>query len=277
MTFKVRDVLEEGLYRTFTRNGLVLLGAIFAVNVVTSIGWSSLIYEEAVALFDEFFAEFPELAEAIDDPADLFPLAVDIPDPIALGIVVVGVLFSVMLLAIAVRVFHSDLESSIPTELVFDNIAWVAVNLFVGSIIFAILWTVGLVLLILPGIFVFVTLIYFVAVVSVEDRSFIDGMSRSWRLTKGHRIGVFLLFLAYFVIAFGVSIAFGMVNSFIYLLSPIAGQLVELFSQSLLMVFFAAILAISYRALSAPPEPDEPTADDDPFEEFIPAEPTAQW
>ncbi|MFW6153500.1 MAG: hypothetical protein ACOC42_03985 [Halobacteriota archaeon] len=265
MELQLKSILGDALYRLFKRNGLLLVGALFVVNLVMQVGLSSLFIDTWREMWTDLATSAPEFAEAIEDPDTLFPLAMDMPEPLALGLAVIAVVLFVIVLAVAVRVFHSTDERTIKTEFVFDNIAWVTVNLFVGMIVFGILWTVGLLLFVIPGLFVFVTLIYCIAVVAVEDRSFVAGFSRSWGLTKGHRLRIFLLFLTVWVLSIAAGVIFGLFTSFIYLASPTAGSIVDLFVNSLVTMYFAAVLALSYRALT---EPDEPNADaDEPDEE----------
>lgn len=275
MSIEIRDVLGDGVDRTFSRNGGILLGAVFLASVITQIGATSLVFDQLETWWEDLLADFPEFEEFVDDPEVLFPLAFDIPAFLALGLFVLGILLTIAAVAIAIRVFYSSNTSSIPAELIFDNIAWVVVNLFIGMVIFGVLWSVGLMLFIVPGIFIFVSLVYFSAVIAIEDRSFVSGLSSSWSLASGNRWDIFVLFLAYFLISIAVYFAFALVTSFVYLASPLAGQLIDILATSLLTVYFAAILAISYRRLTVGPA--EPEDEGDPFEEFVPAGQNAQW
>lgn len=274
MALAIRSVLADGLYRTFARNGLILIGGTFLANVVFQVGFTSLIFEEFLAIWEEFLQEYPEFGDAVTDPSEIFPLAVAMPDGLALALLVIGVVLGVVVLAVAVRIFYSDETERIPTSYVTDDIAWVTVNLFVGSLIFGLLWLLGLVLLVVPGIIVFVLLVYYIAGVAVEGRSFIDAMARSWSVTRGNRIRVFLLFFAYFVILMLAGIAFGMVTTFVAVVNPLLGELVSLATNSIVIVYFAAVVAISFRRLVEPTPTEE---EDDAFDEFIPADQHTQW
>lgn len=277
MELPLKSILGDGLYRLFKRNGLILVIALFIVNIVMQVGLSSLFIDTWREMWNDLVVSTPELADVVEDPDALFPLAMDMPESVALALTVVAIVLFVIVLAVAVRVFHSDDKRTIRTEFVFDNIAWVTVNLFVGMIVFGILWVVGLVLLVLPGLFVFVTLIYFIAVVAVEDRSFIDGFSRSWGLTRGHRLRIFLLFLTVWVISIAAGLTFGLVTSFIYVVSPAAGTIVDVLLNSLVTMYFAAVLAISYRALTEPEElPTDPDGDAA-KDSFVGGDEPAQW
>jgi len=277
MTLSVQKALGDALYRLFTRNGLILIASAFVVTLLYQVGFSTLLLPVYEDLWTDMIAESPEFEEFFDDPGELFPLALDIPGSGALGIVVLSAVLWLILLAVSLRVFHSDETETIRAEYVLDNMAWVVVNLFVGGIIFVFLWTLGLLFLIIPGIFIYVVLIYFIAAVAIEDRSFINGMSRSWGVTKGQRFKVFLLFLVLWLVSFGVSIAFTMIGFFLILLSPVAAELVGLIGQSLLMIYFAATVALSYRQLTEEQPVEEPVEGDDPFDEFAPSDANTQW
>ncbi len=271
MSFNTSEVLSDSLYRTFSRNGVIVMIGVYLASLVGSIGYSSIFIDVFNTFWDEFAQEQPQFADMFDDPEMLFPLAFDIPESIALLLIAVSIVASVVLLAVAIRTFHAGLEDELPTELVFDNLAWVGVNLFVGGIVFGLLWLIGLVFFIVPGILVFVLLIYFTAATAVEDRNFVDAFARSVAVTKGERLQVFILFLAVFLVAIAMGIAFTIVGSFFILVSPIISSLIDLAAQSIIVVYFAAVVAVSYRALTEPDDLATESDDDDPFEEFTPA------
>ena len=275
MGIDTSDVLGTSLYRTFSRNGLIVIAGVFLASLVGTIGFSSAVYDSFVELFDELAAENPEFAEFFDDPDLFLPLAFDLPPVVTLFLLAGSIIATVFIVAVAIRVFHAGLEDELPAELVFDNIAWVGVNLFVGGILFTILWGIGLVLFIIPGIILYVLFVYYMAAVAVEDRNFIDAFSRSLAVTKGERVGIFVLFLAVWLIAIAVSIAFALVGSFFILFSPVVAELIDLLSQSVVIVYFTAVVATSYRDLTTADEPDDDATD--PFEEFTPASQTGQW
>lgn len=271
MSVDTSKVLSESLTRTFSRNGLIVIVGVYVASLFGTIGYSSLFIDAFIEAWEELIRDQPEFSDVLGDPETLLPLAFDIPEPLALFLIAVSILATVVLLAVALRAFHAGFEDELPTELVFDNIAWVAVNLFVGGIIFAILWGLGLLLFLIPGIIVYVLLIYYTAAIAVEDRNFVDAFARSISVTKGNRLSVFLLFLAFFLVVIAVGIAFSIVGSFFMLVNPTLSTLVDLAAQSVIVTYFAAVVAISYRELTEPSESAEEADEDDPFEEFTPA------
>lgn len=275
MGFDTSEVLGDALYRTFSRNGLLFIGAMFVANLVYSIGMNSLMAD----LLEEFrqwlIEQDPELEEELGEEVFAIPLAFDIEGWMALLLITLGFLATVLLIAVVLRSVYGGYDSELPTELVMDNLAWVGVNLLVGMIVFGILWMIGLALFIIPGIFIFVVFIYFMAAVAIEDRSFIDGMGHSWNITKGHRVQVFILFLAVWLIAFAVAIAFLIVGSFLALIDENLSVVLNTVGSSIMYVYFLAVLAISYRGLVE--DDHQAGTEEDPFEEFTPASEGTQW
>lgn len=276
MGLGTRDVIGRSLYRTFRPNGLLLVLGVVIANLVFQVGLSSLLLDAIRGVWDDLVATYPELFEAGEDPASTLPLALEIPSSVALALLVLGFVFSILVLGVAVRVFSTENTETIPRELVVEDLAWMGVNLIVGTVVFFLLWSVGLALFVVPGIVLFVLLIYYLPAVAVEGRSFIDAMSRSWRVTRGNRLGVFVLFLAFFVLWFLTTLVVLILNGFAILIHPLVAELVTQVANGILTVVFAAIVAISFDEL-VPKGTDRDEDEEDPFEEFIPADRNVQW
>lgn len=284
MSLDTSDILGDSLYRTFSRNGLVLIVGAYFASLLGMIGLSSAVFDGFESLWDDLVEEEPDLAEFFDGPADFLPLAFDMPSWAALGLLAAGIVLGLIVLVVALRVFYAGLDDELPSSIILEHLGWASVNLLVGGFIFSFLWGIGLALFVIPGIIIFVLLVYFSAGVAVDNQNFVDAFARSVSITKGERLSVFVLFLAVWLIAIAVSIAFTIVGAIFILVSPIASELVSLIAQSMLLVYFAAVIATSYRHLmegpEAAPSPDDDDSDDDdddPFEEFTPASQTAQW
>lgn len=84
---------------------------------------------------------------------------------------------------------------------------------FLGGAWTLLLWCVfvlvGLVLLIVPGVILMVGFTPWPAVVVAEGRFGMDALKRSWELTRGHRMDLFLLLLLGFAVTVAGSILFG--------------------------------------------------------------------
>lgn len=176
MTLRIFDALGEGVEKTLSRNGLLLVLAAYVLSAVA-------------VLF---------LPIRMDPAAgtDVKPLKSPvIGDSIALGALVtlITTALSLYVAVVAYRTFVSGETDRLPTGAVGRRPLWALGNVFVGYIVFAVLVGIGLVLLLVPGFFLLVALWFFAVFVVVEDESFVDALGSSWALTSGNRLGLFLL------------------------------------------------------------------------------------
>jgi uncharacterized membrane protein len=77
----------------------------------------------------------------------------------------------------------------------------VTLNGFVGGIVLGVLVTIGLVLFILPGVFLYVVFLFLRQEIALQDRNFVDALAESYELTKGNRLTLFGLVAILFVVA----------------------------------------------------------------------------
>ncbi|MEF8843596.1 MAG: hypothetical protein V5A62_18555 [Haloarculaceae archaeon] len=122
------------------------------------------------------------------------------------------------------------------------------VMLIVGSIVFGITVAVGFVFLVIPGLFLLMSLLFWEVFVAVEDDNFVEGFRHSWALTGGRRLRVFALGVVVVFVAVVVSIAFAIPGVF---LPRTLGFLLEQVGSALLGVFFLATVAETYNRLVA--------------------------
>ena len=184
MAIDITRAMRDGFDRTLARNGLILIG-VFAVlgvlNVLTT----------------------PSVGPVETGTPEIGPMAV------LFGIL--SILLAIAWLAtivVAVRTFVSAETETIPREFVRRNMGYAVLNVFVGGIVFFTLVALGTLLLVIPGLFLLVSLYYWIVFVAAEDQNAIAGLRSSWRLTKGQRLRLFGLGVAVFVAGLFVSIAF---------------------------------------------------------------------
>lgn len=75
------------------------------------------------------------------------------------------------------------------------------VTYFIASVIMGIVVTIGIFLLIVPGIYLAIRLQFYSAYIVEEDCGIIESLQKSWDLTKGQAMPLFLLALAMIGIA----------------------------------------------------------------------------
>ena len=72
----------------------------------------------------------------------------------------------------------------------------------IASFIYSMITTLGLALLLIPGIYLAIRLQFFIAFIIEEDASIIDSLTRSWDITKGQVMPLFLLGLVMTAVTF---------------------------------------------------------------------------
>ncbi|HET7323726.1 MAG TPA: hypothetical protein VFJ06_05285 [Halococcus sp.] len=248
MQVKTTSMLKKGYRRTIQRNGLALMGILFALYATSGLIGVGITQWVASQQFV---------------PGDIQTTPILLVPPIVAGILglVVGVATLVVSIA-AIRVFVSDETERLPREYFTRNMLWVAVNFIVGAIVFAIIVTLGFVALIVPGIFLLVTLAFWSVYVAVEEENFIAAFRSSWGLTRGHRLNLLLLGVAVLVITILVEAVFdlghlggGSLELVVILLSQVGGAITTVFS--------TAVLAAAYTELTRAEEESLPPLSED--------------
>jgi hypothetical protein len=276
MTLDIDVALRRGFSRTFNRNGLLLMGAFVVVGFV-----SSVLVQTATLQLLERLGDLPTTPTGgpggtgatgtpppdMDEVAGTQPLALPIPLIIAAPLAALMPFVGEALRIVAVRTLVSDHTESIPGAFVRENIVWATLNGFIGGIVVFFVVVVGgiigLIGLIIGGPIVaafFATAFFFVRQeIAIENKNFIDALTDSWRLTSGHRIGLFALALAVWVISLIAGIP-GVALGFVATTGPLAAVVTTLVSVvvgALTTVFGIAVAARAYDQLRAERDGDE--------------------
>lgn len=151
------------------------------------------------------------------------------------------------------RAFISDGPDQLDSDDFTDNFAWILVNMFIGGLITSILIFVGFILLIIPGFFLMVSLLFFPVFVIVEGENAIEALKSSWGLASGNRIPLFIigvLITIVFVILGSISSLFGM---------GLIGQIISALIGALQGVLQIALIAAAFELLIAESETIEAT------------------
>lgn len=230
MSVEIGGAISQGIKRTATRNGLVFVVITYVLGVLLAVFSADAVTgTEAVAN-----SQAPEISLPI-------PAAVSI----LLGIVVAILSFVVGIAAL--RTFVTERTDQLPPDAFSRNIVVATVNIVVGIIVFAIVVGIGFVLLIIPGIFLLVSLYFWATIVAVEDENFYGGFQESWSLTKGNRIPLFILGLLVIVIGAVVNVVFGIPRGF---LGGVPGLLIAQIGSAIVGIFTAATTARVYIQLT---------------------------
>jgi uncharacterized membrane protein (Fun14 family) len=193
MSLDIEAAIRAGIQRAVQRNGLVLMGIFIVIGIASSVFSSDLI----AALMERFLNSSaiptgpggPRSFGAESFRSSVLALSL----PAAAAGYLLASLTSIVANIAAIRTFVSDETDRIRREFVTRKLLWVGGNLIVGSVVFGLMVAIGFVLLIIPGIFLLVSLYFWNYVVITEDEDFITGLQRSWQLTEGHRFMLFVL------------------------------------------------------------------------------------
>jgi len=252
MGLDIGDALEQGLSRATERNALPLLAAFALLGLVDAAIGQTLL-DNLLRRFAEVLRDQGEL-DAAGQLEALFgqgPLV--LPNVPTSALLVAGLVTFVVREAVRVisdRTFVSD-----ETERLHEpgrNIALATLNSVVASIVIAVLLVVGVVLLVLPALFVAVVFFFTRQEIAVEDKSFVDALSDSVSLTKGSRLEIFALAAVLFVLSFVVTLvgdAFGA-------LGALAGDVAGVVLGAAVAVYASAVAAQAYRQLREERERD---------------------
>lgn len=172
MTVNVERSLKEGFRRTLSRNGLLLIVAWALVGSLSILAYNS--------WYASLFTSLPTQPMLIGPTLDISPLFAGVAT-------VVLYLVSFVVMAGALRTFVTDERRALPTSYFTRNLGWMLVNLIVGYVLFFIVLWIGFILLIVPAIFLLVSLFFWFVIVVLEDRNFYDAFRGSWALAKGNR------------------------------------------------------------------------------------------
>ena len=248
MSLNIEDALRQGVSRTLARNGLLLAGVVFLVstlNALVGLGVGRWVRTRGVMPMDVPFQGGMDAALFAVNPA--------------VGSLV-GLLASLATVVLAIgglRTFVTDETERLPEGHFTQDLVWPGLNFIVGAVVFGIVVGIGFVLLVVPGIFLLVTLIFWTVFVAVEGENFVDGMQSSWSLTRGHRLQLFLLGVGVVIIQIVVSIVFGIGG----IAGGALGVIVAQAGGALTTVFSLATLAAAYNQLGGVPAGEAPSGE----------------
>jgi uncharacterized membrane protein len=170
--------------------------------------------------------------------------ALPLSTEVAAVLAVLALLFGIGVFLVTARLLTRDLSalSSLPGELFTQRIGRAFLSALVVSAVLGVGLTIGFAFLIIPGLFLAVTLQFAVFAVAVEDTGPIQALRRSWELASGNRWRLLAL-----VVLFGVVGAIGgAVGSLFAFVSPSVGQLASLVINSALVIVMYGIIADSF-------------------------------
>lgn len=210
MAVDITGAMERGLDRVATRPGGVIVAAFVAVAVPVALLWETIIGRFVRDYGPESFFSFvppavaAELRQAWADYEVLLDVGIPVESLLALALLLWLARF--VLRIGAVRWFVGEGTGGLESTLFTRRLGWTLLNLIAGTILYGAAVAVGLLALILPGVFLAVALFFFNFEVIVEGENAIDALANSYALTAGDRIELFLLGAVFVVLGTGVAL-----------------------------------------------------------------------
>lgn len=241
MSVDIGQVIEEGGKRTIARNGLYLVAISWGLGVVNQLLGNTV----ARGFMSQVPGGMPQGGQ-FGQPA-IGP-SLGLPPSIAWLLSLVAGAVGIVVVLGAFRTFVSEDTESLPPERFSRNLVWAWLNLFIGWIVFWIVVGIGFVFLVIPGLFLLVSLLFWGVYVAVEDQNFIEGFQNSWGLTGGNRLMLFVTGVVVVIVALIVSWIFGVPQ--IAGLTGWIGLLISQIGSAFGLVFVLATIARTYRQLT---------------------------
>lgn len=247
MTVDIGDLLLEGFERTLAINGLLFAAIFFVLSVPSAL--------LSAGMNSQMGMMNPQMGG---------PPSLGLPLGAVLALSLVVGLANLLVTVAAIRTFVTQETEEIRTEYFTRDILWVVANMFVGGIVFGVTVAIGLVFLIIPGLFLFVSLFFWQYYVVVENESFVEGFQSSWEATGGHRLKLFVLGFIVAIVGLIANLVFGLPA---LVLPDFAGILVSQAGSAITQVFALATASRTYVRLNA--SDDEPTSTASPREHAV--------
>jgi len=272
MSINVGDSLKGALERLTTSAAGILLLGLTLFGVVRAAATQDLIR----ALIERILTEFQnpdfradldasqlEALETVEAEFQTFindlPLALGLSPGGAIGVWIIAYILGLVVAVIAIDTFgnNRDTLNGIETE----NIGWKVFHLFVGTVLFFILFVIGLIFLVIPGLLVGVLFLYFPAAVVIDDKSVFGAFFSSMDIARNNLLASAAIVLLGFLVSFvssPVGTAIG--GALPAELGAIATQLISAVG----VLFMLAVIAQAYvsaRSEKQPPggQPSPPT------------------
>ncbi|EMA49231.1 MULTISPECIES: hypothetical protein [Halococcus] len=257
MSLRIGTALREGARRTFTRDGLVLAVVFVVIGIVTALATQTIAANAVDTVLElmrsnqgageaEFTREQIRMVETSTE--GLTPFALPVPPIVAWLLIALTAVLGEAANIIAARAFFAESSRALSGGLAGRNIVLATLNGIVGGIVVGIIVAIGLIFLIVPGIFFAIAFLFLRQEIAIEDSNFVDAMADSWQLTKGNRLELFALVIG---VAILVTLASTVVPLLVGAVSPLLNVVVSILLGGVTAVFGTAVITRAYAQLHA--------------------------
>ena len=234
MALQLSHAVSDGIRRTVSRTGGILLLGFLVIQF----GLQTSANSAVLGLLP------PEAAEQFSQNTGI---ALPIPGSVGVALFVVLVVLSSTYFVILSRMFaRPQSEMSRFPATLRRRLGRTTVFALVGGLIVTVSIMLGTVLLILPGLFLAASFLFFIFGVAVEDRGIISSLKRSWELARGSRIKLGILVVV--TALFG-----GVIGAITPLLTlaglPVVADVVTVVLTTMFFLPYYAIIASAYLQL----------------------------
>jgi len=242
----VATLLSAGADSAWSATGAQLVAVLSTLGIASAVLWQSLFVTVAEGFLTYVRGNLdtadPELQSALaelDAAIEALRLTLDLPIPvIVLGLVVLAVAGEAVMIA-AVRAFAGDHLDGVPLGVATRRLARATLYGFLGGLVVSLGVGIGLLLVVVPGVVVYVATLVFRQEVAIADKGPLAVISGSWTLTKGNRWILLAVALVLWVVGYVAGRIAGLVPG-------TAGTVVHVAVTSAVGVFAVAVITEAY-------------------------------
>lgn len=265
MSVDIGEIVSTGFKRTFKRNGLILAGLMLVISLFNTVVNQSL------------FSQIPSLANEAGQMA--YPLAINMPIPVAGLLQLIGVIISTVVGIGAVRTLVSLETRKLPRSNFTENILMPLLNLLIGGIVYGVTLLAALAIPSIPGyglilaginivgiilaiigfiagfglmLYLMTALFYWNIFIIVEDQNFMKAFNSSWEATEDKRLKLFIAGFLVVLISAIIGFTFSIPGAIISLTTGVRSIpiLLNLIPSAFTGIFALAAVAEAYRQIT---------------------------
>ncbi|MFC4248173.1 glycerophosphoryl diester phosphodiesterase membrane domain-containing protein [Natribaculum luteum] len=236
MGLSVGEALEDGIVRLADGRQLGVFLGLYVAHLLLTVGTQSQLAAQRDQFGDDALFEEALLPDEL-------PLALEMPVGVA---TLLWLLALVGLVAVSLVAFRTLLSSDAVGRPMALFVA--TANGVVAALVISTAVSFGLVLFVLPGLFLASALAFTYPYVAVDRTNVFEAMRRSWELTRGHRLRVFGVLVVTALGFFAISVVGGLLAIGLGAV-PVLAELVNVAVGALAWLFTLSVLASAFDQL----------------------------
>jgi len=242
MGFQVTDAFADGFDDFASGQGAVLAVVYVVLGLINTV----LVQTALEVVFRVLFraADIPQ--EAIQEAGGfgaIAPLSLGLPLTIVVPLILLFAIVGFPLTIVAIRMLASDSSELVPAAAT-DGLLKASALLFGARLLAGIAIGLGSLLLVIPGIIVWVLLVFVNQEIALNDAGIVDALSNSVDIVTDNAIGVIAVIVALVLIAIGVMLPVWILGG---LLPPAIGPILTTTINGIVGVFGIAVITAAYQ------------------------------